>query len=129
MTRPSVPRRVRGSTFGGESPFRCCHCGSTVEADAPGTRHRNHCPHCLWSLHLDLLPGDRRCFCHGAMAPIAFWIRDGGEGALVHRCMRCGTLGSNRIAGDDNLDELRALGRRISDALDAWMHPGGHRDP
>jgi RNHCP domain len=70
--------------------------------DAPGTEHRNHCPNCLWSRHLDRVPGDRSAECGGAMEPIAVFVRSNGEWALVHRCDGCATLHTNRIAGDDN---------------------------
>jgi len=43
------------------------------------------------------------------MCPIALWIRDGGELAVIHRCERCGTLRSNRIAGDDDPRVIQAL--------------------
>ncbi|MBO0771672.1 MAG: RNHCP domain-containing protein [Actinobacteria bacterium] len=33
--------------------FQCAQCGAEVSLDAPGTSHRNHCPRCLWSRHLD----------------------------------------------------------------------------
>ena len=70
---------------------------------APGTRHRNHCPSCLWSRHVDDdVPGDRASDCGGSMEPIGVTVRDDGEWALVHRCTACATLRSNRIAGDDN---------------------------
>jgi ribosome biogenesis GTPase len=36
------------------------------------------------------------------MEPVAIWARDQGEWALIHRCRTCGTLHSNRIAGDDS---------------------------
>jgi hypothetical protein len=71
--------------------------------DAPGTGHRNHCPNCLWSRHLDAdRPGDRAADCGAAMEPIAVYVRAGGEWALVHRCGGCPTVHLNRIAGDDN---------------------------
>ena len=70
---------------------------------APGTRHRNHCPGCLWSQHLDDdVPGDRDAQCAASMAPIAICVRDDGEWALVHLCGGCATVHLNRIAGDDN---------------------------
>jgi RNHCP domain len=70
---------------------------------APGTRHRNHCPTCLWSLHVDDdVPGDRDADCAGSMEPIGVTVRDDGEWALVHRCAGCSTVHVNRIAGDDN---------------------------
>ena len=83
--------------------FRCGHCHYDVPTDAPGTAHRNHCPTCLWSLHVDDdVPGDRDADCGGSMEPIGVSVRDDGEWALVHRCAGCSTVHVNRIAGDDN---------------------------
>ena len=48
----SRDQRHRGHR-GGPNSFRCKHCGLDVPMDAPGTAHRNHCPNCLWSRHLD----------------------------------------------------------------------------
>ena len=39
-----------------------------------GTQHRNHCPNCLTSLHLDNEPGDRAADCGGQMEPVAVWV-------------------------------------------------------
>ena len=70
---------------------------------AAGTQHRNHCPNCLWSRHVDDdVPGDRDADCAGSMEPIGVSARDDGEWALVHRCTACSTVHVNRIAGDDN---------------------------
>lgn len=63
-----------------------------------GAQHRNHCPNCLTSLHLDNEPGDRAADCGGQMEPVAVWVRKGGEWAIIHRCRLCGKLTSNRIA-------------------------------
>lgn len=92
--------------------FTCIHCGRTVQETAPGTRHRNHCPWCLWSAHLDSRPGDRLSHCGGKMEPIAIAVRKGGEWALIHRCQDCGALRANRIAGDDNALVLVSLAVR-----------------
>ena len=96
----------------GLGAFLCDHCNRMVTPDPGGTDHRNHCPRCLWSVHADLRPGDRRCGCKGPMEPIAVWIRQGGEWAIIHRCRRCGALRSNRIAGDDNELALMSLAVR-----------------
>jgi hypothetical protein len=84
--------------------FRCRKCRLDVPTDAPGTAHRNHCPHCLWSRHVDDTPGDRAALalCGSTMEPIAITVRGGGEWVLVHRCLGCGELHLNRTAGDDN---------------------------
>lgn len=85
--------------------FICGNCGSTVSQPVCGGEHRNHCPECLWSRHMDLTPGDRRSGCRGMMEPIAIWVRKDREWAVVHRCVKCGFIRTNRIAGDDS--ELR----------------------
>ena len=92
--------------------FFCKVCGQPVSLDAAGSRHRNHCPHCLSSLHLDNLPGDRSAGCGGIMEPIGIWVRKDGEWAIIHRCQTCGRLSSNRSAGDDNPLKLLELAVR-----------------
>ena len=82
--------------------FTCKVCGSLVVPEGAGSRHRNHCPKCLSSLHVDNDPGDRASLCQGIMEPVSVWVRKGGEWAIIHRCRMCGTLSSNRIAADDN---------------------------
>jgi ribosome biogenesis GTPase len=82
--------------------FTCQVCGSLVIPEGAGSRHRNHCPKCLSSIHVDIEPGDRASMCKGVMEPISVWVRKGGEWAIIHRCRICGELSSNRIAADDN---------------------------
>ena len=83
--------------------FRCRHCGLDVSTAAPGTAHRNHCPNCLWSRHVDDdTPGDRGADCGSLMEPFAVAVRRDGEWVLVHRCTGCDALNLNRTAGDDN---------------------------
>ncbi|MFF0268263.1 RNHCP domain-containing protein [Kribbella sp. NPDC004536] len=83
--------------------FSCEHCGVEVSLDAPGTTHRNHCPSCLWSRHLDRnVPGDRKADCSGGMEPIAVTVRGEGRWVLIHRCTNCGRLRLNKTAADDN---------------------------
>lgn len=89
--------------------FPCRVCGRLVVPEGAGSAHRNHCPNCLSSLHLDIEPGDRASDCGGIMEPIAVWVRKSGEWALIHRCRRCGALSSNRIAADDNPIKLMSI--------------------
>lgn len=37
--------------------FTCKVCGWIVTPEGAGSEHRNHCPNCLSSLHLDVEPG------------------------------------------------------------------------
>ena len=92
-----------------EEEFVCRNCGRKVVPEGAGTDHRNHCPNCLYSLHVDNEPGDRASGCGGKMEPIAVWVRNNGEWALIHRCKACGALSSNRIAADDNPMKLMSI--------------------
>lgn len=92
--------------------FTCSVCGRQVVPEGAGSQHRNHCPYCLTSLHLDVAPGDRAADCGGRMEAVAVWVRRDGEWALIHRCARCGALSSNRIAADDNPLLLMSLALR-----------------
>ncbi|MEU5871040.1 RNHCP domain-containing protein [Glycomyces sp. NPDC047369] len=93
--------------------FRCVGCRLDVSLHAPGTAHRNHCPQCLASLHVDRrIPGDRASECKGRMEAVAVFTRPDGEWMIVHQCLSCGELSSNRIAGDDNAVALVRLALR-----------------
>jgi hypothetical protein len=97
----SKSHRARGGRDQNGS-FRCGNCRLDVSLDAVGTAHRNHCPNCLWSRHVDDSPGDRAAECGSLMEPIAISVRSGGEWVLVHRCRGCDEIHLNRSAGDDN---------------------------
>jgi len=108
----SYQRLVEGEQGESADSFRCARCGEVVPTSGGGTRHRNHCPRCLHSRHLDNRPGDREACCAGVMDPVAVWVRSDGEWALIHRCRECGALSSNRIASDDNEMLLLSLAVR-----------------
>lgn len=82
--------------------FVCAHCGKKIQPEGAGSKHRNHCPHCLYSLHVDETAGDRKAVCHGEMEPIAIVAREDGDWSILHRCKRCGKLNLNRALADDN---------------------------
>ncbi|MDO4865761.1 MAG: RNHCP domain-containing protein [Clostridia bacterium] len=92
-----------------DETFTCCHCGRLVTPEGAGSQHRNHCPICLTSLHVDDVPGDRAADCGGHMAAIAVWVKRNGEWAIIHHCSRCGKLSANRVAADDNPMKLMSI--------------------
>lgn len=89
--------------------FTCTVCGAPVTPEDAGSQHRNHCPQCLSSMHVDNTPGDRASLCKGVMDPIGIWVRKNDEWAIIHRCRACGVLHANRIAADDNQDLLMTI--------------------
>jgi len=101
-----------------EGFFSCGNCGRLIPAPKlVGTEHRNHCPFCLWSKHLDLRKtGDRKSNCKAGMKPIALTFKQEGkdkwgklkqgELMIIHKCTSCGKISINRIAGDDNPYEI-----------------------
>lgn len=96
--------------------FACAHCGAEVPPLANGS-YRNHCPHCLYSLHLDVNPGDRAADCGGLLEPVGV-THSGKKGWIIlHRCQRCGAERRNKAAlGDpqrpDSFERLLELSRR-----------------
>lgn len=103
MSRRPQKHSHRRSGNGNTESFRCVHCRLDVSIQAPGTRHRNHCPNCLRSRHLDQnTPGDRAAECGARMEPIAISVRGAGEWVIIHQCSGCDLLSANRTAGDDN---------------------------
>ncbi len=85
---------------GGNQGFVCRVCGCEVLPLLNGSV-RNHCPKCLWSAHVDRVPGDRSERCGGLMRPIGVVGSPGAGWHIVHRCLECGAVRSNRTAEDD----------------------------
>jgi DNA-directed RNA polymerase subunit RPC12/RpoP len=89
--------------------FICANCSQKVSFDAPGTKNRNHCPICLASLHVDDTIGDRSSKCGAIMPAIGKFYKPDGEEMLVHKCIKCGQIRKNRVAGDDSYEEINKL--------------------
>ncbi len=97
-----------------DDSFVCAHCGALVEP--LGYSSRNHCPRCLWSLHVDDNPGDRANPCRGEMEPVKVELDSKKGYVIVHRCTKCGAIKRNRAATGssqpDNIDLLIELTAR-----------------
>ncbi|MBX8463841.1 MULTISPECIES: RNHCP domain-containing protein [unclassified Deinococcus] len=109
----------RFTVVGTNNAFTCGFCGAEVQPLRNGSV-RNHCPECLHSRHVDILPGDRACTCQGDMEPVAV-EQSGKKGWIItHRCQKCGFEGRNRAATDDpdqpdSWDALIAVSTRRRD--------------
>ncbi len=97
--------------------FVCEQCGVEVHPLARGG-FRNHCPRCLWSKHVDEVPGDRAESCGGLMEPVRV-EQDAKRGSMVvHRCVRCGIIRRNRAAlcdprQPDDFEAMLEIARRV----------------
>ncbi len=79
--------------------FVCEHCGAAVK----GNGFTNHCPHCLWSKHVDINPGDRLSPCGGMMMPFKL-ESDRGRFMLSNKCVLCHYIKRNRLEPEDDFD-------------------------
>ena len=98
---------VRKNFYGkGNDAFVCENCGQNV-MKLTGS-FRNHCTHCLYTKHVDVLAGDRLATCQELMEPVSV-EQDSKKGwVITHQCP-CGHEKRNRVAQDDNFDEVIAL--------------------
>jgi DNA-directed RNA polymerase subunit RPC12/RpoP len=89
--------RRRRNPIARDEGFSCVDCGEEVRAH--GRTARDHCPSCLCSLHVDIVPGDRAASCGGVLRPVGVEMR-GGHPYLLYRCGTCGEAKVNQAILD-----------------------------
>jgi len=88
--------------------FTCEKCKKKV--GKLGYTSRNHCPFCLHSLHVDIVPGDRANPCKGLLVPVGV-LPDNKKGYIIEFvCARCMKHVRNKTAKDDDFEQLLKLG-------------------
>ncbi len=90
-----------------DNGFICEVCKKEVKP--LGYTSRNHCPFCLSSLHVDVMPGDRANGCRGVLKPIQTLPHPKKGFIIVFKCEKCGEIVRNKAADDDNNDLLIKL--------------------
>jgi DNA-directed RNA polymerase subunit RPC12/RpoP len=91
--------------------FLCLNCAKNVEKLTNGS-YRNHCPYCLYSLHVDNVPGDRANACGGLMKPTGLIYKRKKGWQLSHRCQKCGIHRVNKVAvGTIQPDDYKKLAK------------------
>jgi predicted RNA-binding Zn-ribbon protein involved in translation (DUF1610 family) len=120
--KPGNPTRL-------DEPFTCVACGREVP---PGSRlGRDHCPWCLRSLHVDVVPGDRASSCGGILDPVG--VEVGGRPGMViqYRCRKCGYVHRNRAMLDGSVPDDAAALRRLAagGGPPSLPEPDGGRSP
>lgn len=88
--------------------FVCDHCGKQVQK--LNYTARDHCPYCLYSKHVDNLPGDRANTCHGLLQPIGI-EKFKQTYKIVYMCKQCHKLHRNIMANDDNMNLIIELSK------------------
>lgn len=79
--------------------FICKNCNKNILPISNGS-YRNHCPFCLHSIHLDLIPGDRASSCRGLMKPLHLTYKSKKGWQIIHICLSCGCKKACRVAMD-----------------------------
>lgn len=87
-----------------DEDFTCENCGYRIR----GTGYTNHCPKCLYSRHIDNVPGDRANPCLGLMAPVGVEYKDKTYD-IKHKCLKCGVVKVNKISPDDDFEQIIKL--------------------
>lgn len=83
--------------------FICENCHK--EVFPLGYTARDHCPHCLCSKHVDILPGDRANTCQGLLKPIGLEkFKDTYK--ILYRCQKCKQPHKNIMAKDDDMEKI-----------------------
>ena len=91
-----------------DEEFICENCHNLVKQRKYTAR--DHCPNCLYSKHLDILPGDRLNDCHGLLKPIGIEkFKDTYK--IIYKCEKCNMLHKNIMAKDDNMDLIIELSK------------------
>ena len=86
-----------------DESFTCENCQKDV--NKLNYTARDHCPHCLYSKHVDIMPGDRLNECKGLLRPIAIEkFKDTYK--IVYKCKKCHQPHKNIIARDDDMDKI-----------------------
>lgn len=87
-----------------DNEFICKNCG--IKVPKLNYTSRDHCNHCLYSLHVDITPGDRLNDCQGLLKPVCIIDTGKKRMQIEYVCTRCGEKIRNIIADDDNKDEI-----------------------
>ena len=92
-----------------DNGFECVNCGR--EVTPLGYTSRNHCPHCLHSLHVDIIPGDRKNTCRGVLEPVAVENSSKKGYIIIFKCKKCGQISRNKSASDDDFSMLLEIAK------------------
>lgn len=87
--------------------FDCKNCGLSTPPHPSSSR--DHCVNCLYSLHVDINPGDRLNECKGLLKPVGLRTKNGKQ-QIVYKCEVCSKTTYCIVAPDDNRELIIKLG-------------------
>ena len=98
-----------------DNEFNCINCGKKIEKLKYTSR--DHCNSCLYSLHVDIYPGDRANECKGILVPINV-IQTSKKGqVIIYRCSKCGVEVRNIVAEDDDRETIYKIVENFSKGI------------
>ena len=89
-----------------DEEFICDNCHKKV--NKLNYTARDHCPYCLYSKHLDIMPGDRQNTCKGLLKPIGI-EKFKNTYKIIYKCLNCNIIHKNIMANDDNFNKIIEL--------------------
>lgn len=93
-----------------DEKFVCDNCGLIVKRLEYTAR--DHCNKCLYSKHVDIMPGDRQNECKGLLEPIGIEkFKDTYK--IIYKCERCREIHKNIVAKDDDMNEIIKLSTNV----------------
>lgn len=98
-----------------DNEFNCINCGKKIEKLKYTSR--DHCNSCLYSLHIDVFPGDRQNECKGILVPINV-IQSSKKGqVIIYKCSKCGKEVRNIVAEDDDKETIYKVVEKFSKGI------------
>lgn len=91
-----------------DESFVCENCKKEIEPLIYSAR--DHCPYCLFSKHVDILPGDRKNSCHGLLEPIKI-EKFKNTYKIIYKCEKCHQIHKNIMANDDDMNVIIELSK------------------
>ena len=87
-----------------DNEFICVNCNQKVEKLKYTSR--DHCNQCLYSIDVDITPGDRANDCKGILVPINVIETSKKGKVIIYRCSKCKKEIRNVVAKDDNQEAI-----------------------
>lgn len=93
-----------------DEEFVCDNCHKRVNKLKYSAR--DHCPYCLYSKHVDVMPGDRKNECNGMLVPVGIEkFRDTYK--IIYKCSKCNETHKNIVAKDDDFNKIIKLSTNL----------------